>query len=1003
MLQAVSSIRFGDQMSILELRLFGALQLTEYGNEVQVRSAKSRALLAYLALDGKSSRAELAGLLWQREQQQARASLRNALLALRTDLGLHAALVQSDRAQIWLHPHQVTLDVDEISNSTGSQLLTLWRGSFLKDLLLQDSPPWHEWIQRQSDHFSTLYLERALTLAHQALRSGNAQQAERLAERMLEIDPLSEAAAGLLVQSYRQSNRGETARQFAARFERQFQAETGHIVDLSDPLPRESNASPALNVNNLPRPLTSFIGRQYERRLLLEALSSDQSRLITLHGSGGIGKTHLAIEVAWAQTRVPGIKGVVYISLEHRRRPELLGQHLLDGLGLPLGPDPWVDLQRHVGDQHYVFVLDNFDDLLITTPQLLILLSACPQLRLLITSREALGVHAETLLSLTGMDVPSPGDPLARAREADAMRLFEHRARQADLSFELGPVNLSVVVDLCRLLGGSPLGIELAAAWLRYMSPEELLQTLSRDVLSLSAPYRDTPERHQTIQSVFEHSWHRLSDTERTGLQQLGVFPVSFTAKAAQAITDLQVPALRQLVDKSLIRLEGDRFSFHPLVRQFIQEKFELNADVRRQILARHGAHYLGILTRLNQETSGGVSSDLLDFTRLEERHVLQALKWLIGEGKYNDLPLVVEPLQWHFAVQGRIAEGKALFGRLLLAVPTGLPNWGAARAALLTSLGWYEHFFGDLKQAETLCRAALQEATDVQNDLEHSRAANGLGEVCYRSGRSYLAVPYLQQAILLTPNDEVRRYRTRINLGVAQALSHQLDEALKTFDDLQHFLEPGQAPQAMDAVTHHTCLGVTRFLGRQFRSSIAAYEDGLALAQRIGSEGQSWGLRAFVALARLEDALLENTPNTTTRTRQICSDALAREEECADPFARVLLHAVQGRLMLLDGMARGAARSCRTSLQLALDVRNVLGMLWSLPYFLQVLGSAELNAKVRTELQTTRMVDPWVQWQLERLPVGQVTASRMIAKEEMDDHTRLERTVQELLLTSKA
>ena len=188
-------------MNVLKLRLFGDFYLSSQGQDVQVRSGKSRALLAYLALEGRRDREELAGLLWQREQHKARLSLRNALHLLRADLGLNAEVVDADRTQIWVHPNRVALDVAEISSASASQLLTMWRGRFLKDLLLQDSPPWQEWLERQSDHFGALYLERALELAHQALRSGDARQAEQLCERMLEIDPLSEGAAALLVQS----------------------------------------------------------------------------------------------------------------------------------------------------------------------------------------------------------------------------------------------------------------------------------------------------------------------------------------------------------------------------------------------------------------------------------------------------------------------------------------------------------------------------------------------------------------------------------------------------------------------------------------------------------------------------------------------------------------------------------------------------------------------------------------------------------------------------------
>jgi predicted ATPase/class 3 adenylate cyclase len=296
---------------------------------------------------------------------------------------------------------------------------------------------------------------------------------------------------------------------------------------------------------NLPRPASSFVGREREKEELL-GLVRKGSRLLTLSGAGGSGKTRLALEVA--SELVPDFKaGVFWVGLAPLRDPAVVTETIGQILGAKDG------LAEHIGERELLLVLDNFEQVVAAAPELSRLLEACPNLRLLVTSRELLRIAGE---------VDYPVAPLA---EPEAVELFCKRSR-------LEPNE--TIAALCRRLDDLPLGVELAAARTRVLTPTQILGRLSQR-LDLLKGGRDAEPRQQTLRATIGWSHDLLNAAEQQLFARLAVFSGGCTLDAAEDICDADLDVLQSLVEKSLLRHTGERFWMLETIREFAAERLE--------------------------------------------------------------------------------------------------------------------------------------------------------------------------------------------------------------------------------------------------------------------------------------------------------------------------------------------------------------------------------------------------------------------------------------------
>ncbi|HET9220883.1 MAG TPA: hypothetical protein VFO07_00180, partial [Roseiflexaceae bacterium] len=340
---------------------------------------------------------------------------------------------------------------------------------------------------------------------------------------------------------------------------------------IEQPAPRPAPAPQ----HNLPSPLTSFVGRADELASLAALLAGD-TRLVTLIGAGGAGKTRLALAIAW-QLLPQFADGIWWVALagvqpvgDSAHQRGTLASAVATALGRTLAGrrHPLDELADALQDRAALLVLDNCEHLPEAAAVARALIEAAPQVRVVATSREPLGLGGEALVRLEGLPVPLPGasDPASYP----GVQLFLERAARHTPDWGQGPGTIAATARLCRLLEGLPLGIELAAHWVGHYTPDDIAEAIQADLDFLAVRTRDLPDRHRSLRAVFDYAWHLLSAAEQRALARLSVFRGSFDGAAAEAVAEVDATTLVALVDKSLLRQAGaEHHSLHELLRQF--------------------------------------------------------------------------------------------------------------------------------------------------------------------------------------------------------------------------------------------------------------------------------------------------------------------------------------------------------------------------------------------------------------------------------------------------
>jgi predicted ATPase len=385
---------------------------------------------------------------------------------------------------------------------------------------------------------------------------------------------------------------------------------------------------------NLPRPASSFVGREDEVAEVA-ALLRDSARLLTLTGPGGSGKTRLAIEAA--AELVPEVKaGVFWVGLAALRDPALVADTIAQTLGAKDG------LAEHIGERELLLLLDNLEQVVEAAPELAALVEACPNLRLLTTSRELLRVRGE---------VEYPVLPLA---EPEAVELFCARSR-------LEPDG--TIAELCQRLDSLPLAVELAAARTSVLSPAQILERLSQR-LDLLKGGRDAEARQATLRATIEWSYDLLSEDQKALFARLSAFAGGCTLEAAEQVAEADLDTLQALVDKSLLRFTEGRFWMLETIREFAAERLE-ESDEGPSLRRRHAELFLALAEEaephLRQESTKWAD-------RLESEHdnVRAALDLLESSGERELALRLGAALWWFWLLRGHIAEGRRRLESLL-------------------------------------------------------------------------------------------------------------------------------------------------------------------------------------------------------------------------------------------------------------------------------------------------------------------------------------------------
>jgi predicted ATPase/DNA-binding CsgD family transcriptional regulator len=494
-------------------------------------------------------------------------------------------------------------------------------------------------------------------------------------------------------------------------------------------------------IHNLPSQPTPFFGRQIEITEIAQRLTNPSCRLLTLTGPGGIGKTCLAIRTA---TELPNAfpDGVWFVPLQPVSSVTLLATAVIDVLGVPLSAatDPKAQLLTYLSDKAILLILDNFEQLLSVGGAEILpdLLHAAPALKVLVTSREALKLQEEWRYGVGALPVPM-SDQADDLEHYDVIQLFVERAQRVAGDFSLTDERAGVV-GVCRLVEGVPLAVELAASWTNVLRCDVIVAEIGRNLQILSTDLRNIPDRHRSMQAVFEQSWQMLNQGERSVFGRLAVFRGGFRREAAEQIAISSLPILAALVRKSLLRVEPDgRYQIHELLRQYAEERLALvSSEEIIHTRDQHSAYYLMFLSERDAAMNGGRQRQATAEIAAELDNVRAAWRWAVERRNIAGLSRAANALYGFYQYRGRYLEGAQLWEWAVQGLDDEILAAHPDAALLLYELGMLYVRLGRLEQAQVLFDRCQTVCQDLSEPPSHGRSSDprlGLGLIATLRG----------------------------------------------------------------------------------------------------------------------------------------------------------------------------------------------------------------------------------------------------------------------------
>ena len=611
-------------------------------------------------------------------------------------------------------------------------------------------------------------------------------------------------------------------------------------------------AAPAEYPATLPAPLTSLIDREADVQAICERLLRSSVRLLTLVGPPGIGKTRVVLEVA--RQLAPSFDNSVYfVGLSAIVEPEGVAPAIARALGIRNGVNGGLveSLKAALGQKRTLLVLDNFEQVTLAAPLVLELLESTPSAKALLTSRTPLHLPGEHEFLVAPLACP-PLPAVARADESvadyPAVALFLERAQAVRPQFRLTSANAEAVAAICARLEGVPLAIELAAAHVKSLTPQAILDRLQPYMARLAAPGRTAPSRHRTMRDAINWSYDLLDESEQVMFTRLGVFAGSFTLDAAEAVAcraaddDGQpamdtLDAVTALIDKNFLQhhegADGEgRYRMLEMIREYALERLAERGE-REAVQQRHAAYYLALTGKTRQGEAASGNCDMTARLAAEQRNMETALQWALNCPKTESalqLCAALWPLWW---TQGQLQEGYAYVKKALGRADAGATppatmacarlgagilasaqgQYAEAAECLQASLALWQDL-GDQKQVAATLRslgvvaehqgnyaeatARFQAALDASRALDDSKgiaeALNFLGQVQLDIGDLAAAQRSLVEALPLVQHPEARRERTLVlrNLGRVAAAGGDDTLACRYFDEALAIAQAG-------------------------------------------------------------------------------------------------------------------------------------------------------------------------------------------------------------------
>lgn len=724
----------------LSIRLLGAPQVERDGKLIDIPIRKSMALLAYLAVTQRAhTRSALSALFWpETDETRGRGALRYTLSVLNAALG--EGWLRSTREQIALQQSANlfvdTIQVDVLSARLRAhkhllrqpcaecvplldEIIALQRGRFLSGFSLSDSPAFDEWQFYESERLEQTLLDTLAARIEGHRIDGEPANAIPLALRLVTLDPLREEFNEDLIRLHLQAGQHAAAARHYELFARLLDEELGVSPDaqltalIAQERHKSGGTSAAAATNplprtTLPRATSPLIGRNHELAAIGDLLESPATRLLTLVGPGGSGKSRLALAIAQSQHEEQR-RAVLYLPLAGVTAPEGFASALAAALDLELasGSEINATLVDRLATERLLLVVDNLEHLLQVDTQVVdpvldlldTILQAAAGVQIMVTSRTRLYLSQEQLYPVQGLDYPE-WDDVAHFDSYGAVQLFVQRARKVQPDFALNPATARGLLRVVRLLAGQPLAIELAAAWVSALSPDEIAAELERGIDLLVSQARNIPDRQRSMRATYIFSWDRLQPELQEVMRALSVFRGGFNAQAAARIAGASPAALQALINQSLLartnsREGATRYQMHELLRQFAGEDVAAATAPRqewheamRAMQMRHAHYYLQWAAAEMNSKEEPDRGQMLTAIEAEQDNVQAAWDWAVLNEDIDLLLDAIDGLSNYYSRRGQTLMGIANCAQLIARLER--PDATGALALLLgTAYTW--------------------------------------------------------------------------------------------------------------------------------------------------------------------------------------------------------------------------------------------------------------------------------------------------------------------------
>lgn len=873
---------------LLQICLLGGLKISKGGAPVTgFISNKVPALLVYLAIHQKSHQREsLASLLWgEMADADAKNNLRQVLSDLRKFFGDHLIIT---RETVQFNPDtSYELDVEKFLHALlGDQFreaMLFYQGDFMEGFYVREAPMYEEWVMMQQARLR----EHAQDAVHR-LMVAHASRCEfskaiEYGNRLLVFDPWREEIhQQLMLLQARNGQRSTALAQYQScrsMLRKEFQAEpSAETTALYERIKQSMQKARS----NLPAHVTGFVGRETEINDLRCLLAAPEVRLLTILGPGGIGKTRLGQEVA-ALCEAMFLEGVWFISLEIEQpaRSEQLMLAVANTLGCVLSSsnEPFRELSNYLRQKELLLVLDNLEDHLEAIDWLSDLLVQARELKILANSRHRLNLQAEQVYRLGGLPIGSSASTNPEANAA--WRLFVQRARRVEPSFTPGKADASAITQICSLVEGMPLGIELAAAWVSQFTCSEIAGQIGHSIDFLQSPFRDASPRHSTLRRVFEWSWNHLTPAEQRVFERLSVFTGPFSREAAIQVAAATPAILASLVDKSLAwRLRG-YYQLHQVARQFSAMKLRQTGD-ELQVQNEFAHYYAGFLEKQGGRVLNHDQQEALREIENEFENIRSSWYWLIAQGEINQIASAIDGLYHFAAIRSGFRQALELFSAARAALqPLASTNRQAqfTYCRLLAREGRFLSFISRFEEANERLLQSLAHLQGMDEPDELAFVLGHLGGTARMQGNFEQAEQWLGQCLDL-------RKKTG-NL-------------------------PGQAVALLE-------LGGVAFMRANYPAARDACLEGLSIAEKISDLQTLAHLLTGLGLCYRELGQHQLALNQCQRSQEIY-------EALGDRYGLVQSYLTQGELNRQLGKYEEAEELCQQAVRASQEIGHTSG-----------------------------------------------------------------------------